>query len=113
MPCRATFRSKWADHPTLRSTFFGGGEPAALDHPGVQPLPYHSPGGERAKRGTDVTMVEPVERRLQVAVQHPQALRVGAAGGALPPDQVRPGGTRRLTATGPYFPLEHPTEREC
>lgn len=29
-------------------------------------------------------------------------------GGALPPDQIRPGGTRRLTATGPYLPLEHP-----
>ena len=33
-------------------------------------------------------------------------------GGALPPGQVRPGGTRRLTATGPYLPLEHPIERE-
>lgn len=34
-------------------------------------------------------------------------------GGALPPGQARPGGTCRLTTTGPYLPLEHPTEREC
>jgi len=72
---------RWGrDHPALRSTFLGGGEPAVLDHPGLQPLPHHSPSGERAQRGTDVHMVEPVERRLQVGVQHPQTLRVGAAG---------------------------------
>jgi hypothetical protein len=30
-------------------------------------------------------------------------------GGALPPGQVPPGGTRRLTATGPYLPLNNPS----
>ena len=34
-------------------------------------------------------------------------------GGALPPGQAPPGGTRRLTTTGPYLPLKHPIEREC
>ena len=34
-------------------------------------------------------------------------------GGALPPGQVPPGGTCRLTTTGPYLPLKHPIEREC
>ena len=29
-------------------------------------------------------------------------------GGALPPGQIPPGGTRRLTAAGPYLPLKHP-----
>ena len=29
-------------------------------------------------------------------------------GGALPPGQIPPGGTRRLTAAGPYLPLQHP-----
>jgi hypothetical protein len=29
-------------------------------------------------------------------------------GGALPPGQIPPGGTCRLTAAGPYLPLKHP-----
>ena len=29
-------------------------------------------------------------------------------GGALPPGQIPPGGTRRLTAAGPYLPLKRP-----
>ena len=29
-------------------------------------------------------------------------------GGALPPGQIPPGGTRRLTAAGPYLPLKLP-----
>ena len=77
---QSNIQQQRADHPALRSALLGRGEPAILDHARRQPLPDQFPGGERAQRPQDVIMVEPVECRRQVGVEHPQTFRVGAAG---------------------------------
>ena len=65
-----------ADHPTLRSSLLGRGEPAAIHDPGLQPLTDQSPGGEGAESGHEPGVVDAVERRRQVRVEYPHTLRV-------------------------------------
>ena len=55
-------RQQRADHPALRSSLLGRGQPAPLDHTGLEPLPDKSPRGERAKGSQETVMVNPVER---------------------------------------------------
>ncbi|MFH8477016.1 hypothetical protein [Streptomyces sp. NPDC018000] len=64
-----------ADHTALRSSLLGRCEPAAVDHTGLQPAPDQVPGGELSDGGSQVVVVDAVERRRQVRVQHPQTLR--------------------------------------
>jgi len=58
----------------------GAVKPTVLDHARLQPLPDHSPGGERAELVEDVVVGDLVKRPGQVGVQHPQALRASALG---------------------------------
>jgi hypothetical protein len=48
-------------------------KPALLDHARPQPLPDHSPGGERAEHGQDVVVGETIERLRQIGVERPQS----------------------------------------
>src|SRR6266540_4633756 len=54
---------------TLRGSLLGGRELALLDHPGLEPLTDHAPGGEAAQRLEDVVVIDSVERPGQVRVQ--------------------------------------------
>ena len=53
-------------------------QPTLLDHARLQPLPDHSPGGERAEHGQDVVVGDAVERPGQIGVQSPQPFRASA-----------------------------------
>ena len=48
-PVQSNVQQQRADHPALRSSLLGRGEPAVLDHARLQPLRDQSPGGERAE----------------------------------------------------------------
>jgi hypothetical protein len=74
------FKSTGLNHPALRSSLLGAGQPAVLDHARLQPLPDHLPGGERADLVEDVIVADPVKRPGQVRVEHPQAPRALALG---------------------------------
>ena len=83
-----------ADHPTLGSSLLGRGEPLALlEHARLQPGADQVPAGKRAEHGEKVVVVDSVERRGQVRVQHPQPFRVLAA------HRVEQGLDRVLTAS--------------
>jgi site-specific DNA recombinase len=71
---------RWGrEHPTLRSSLHGGGEPPVLDHARLQPAGDHSPAGKGPQRREQVIVIDAVERRFQVRVKHPQAFGVPAA----------------------------------
>ena len=53
-------------------------EPTVLDHASPQPLPDHSPSGERAEHRHQVIVGDLVERPGQVRVQHPTPVRGSA-----------------------------------
>ena len=59
-------------HAALRSAFLRGREPlACLEHPRLQPLPDHLPGGERPELSEKEGMPDLVKGRAQVRVQDP------------------------------------------
>ena len=62
-PVQGDVQQHGADHPALRSSLLGAGQSTVLDHARLQPLPDHSPGGERAEHGQKVVVGDPVERR--------------------------------------------------
>ena len=86
---------RWrSHHPALGSSLLSRGEPLALlEHARLQPGADQIPAGKRAERGQKVVVVDSVERRGQVRVQHPQPLRVLAA------QRVEQGLDRVLTAS--------------
>jgi hypothetical protein len=127
-------------HPIRVSTLSGqGNRPYPASYPGAAgggtsitapgfPLPFghrHSLlGSSCARREIDFPHGQPTRREhawIPTGLSRSARDRYDRGGcplypgdgGALPPDQVPPGGTCRLTTTGPYLPLKHPTEREC
>ena len=79
-PVQSDVQQQRADHTALRNTVLGAMQPTLLDHASLQPLPDHSPGGERADHGLNVIVGDAVERPGQIRVQHPQSLRALALG---------------------------------
>ncbi len=75
-PVQGHVQQQGTDHPALRGALLGRGELAAFEHSRLQPALDQSPGGEGTELGEKMVVVDPVERRLQVRVQHPRALRV-------------------------------------
>ena len=108
-PVQGHVEEQWADHSPLRSPGLGWGEPASIHGPGHEPLPDQTPGGEGAERGHQPVVVDAVERRRQVRVEHPHTLRV------LPVERAVDGPDRVVTAAAgpkavrlrlePRFPL--------
>ena len=70
-PVQSNVQQHRAYHPALRSSLLGRGEPTVLDHTCLQPPGDQSPGGERAELAEQVVMIDSVERRRQVRVEHP------------------------------------------
>ena len=75
-PVQGHVKQQRTDHPALRGSLLGRGEPAAIDHSRPQPLPDPVPGWERAERGQQTFMINSVECRRQVGVEYPHPLRV-------------------------------------
>jgi site-specific DNA recombinase len=50
-----------SDHPALRSSLLGAGQPTVLDHARLQPRADHSPGGEGAEHRHQVVVTDPVK----------------------------------------------------
>ena len=98
-PVQGNVQQRRGDHPALRGSLLGRGEPTVLDHARLQPLRDQSPGGERAEHGQKVVMVDAVERRRQIRVEHPPALRVLAL------QRQVDGRDRVLTATAGPKPI--------
>src|ERR1035441_2471063 len=65
-------------HPALRSSLLGARQPTFLDHPRLQPLLDHFPGGERARLTEDVEMRDLVDHPGPIRVQPPAPLRASA-----------------------------------
>lgn len=75
-PVQRHVQQQGADHPALGSSLLGWAEPTLLDHARLQPALDLFPGRERAEMGEEPVMVDPVERRCQVRVEHPPTARV-------------------------------------
>src|ERR1039458_9377833 len=67
-PVQGDVQQHGADHRALRSSLPGARPTTFLDHPRLQPLLDHFPGGERAKLTEDVGMVDLVERPGQIRI---------------------------------------------
>src|SRR6185437_9526043 len=67
---------RWrSPHAALGSSLLSRREPLTrLEHARLQPATDHFPGRERPDRGEKMVMIDAVERRGQVRVQHPCAL---------------------------------------
>jgi len=53
---------RWGREDTaLRGAFIRRGVLSLVDHPGFQPVPDHSPGGERPDQAEQVLVVDSVE----------------------------------------------------
>jgi hypothetical protein len=69
------------DDPALWGALQGRGEPAVVEHARLQPPPDQPSWGEGAKRGREVIVAKPVERRFQVGVKRPLPARVPTLAG--------------------------------
>ena len=79
MPCRATFISNGLITPPWGApSSVGANRPSSIT-PAFSHWRTSPRAGNVPSDATDVIMVEAVERRRQVGVEHPQTLRVGAA----------------------------------
>lgn len=66
---------RWGrDHPALRGALLGRCEPAAVHHSRLQPAPDEFPGGEGSELVQEVVVIDAVERRCQIRVEHPHPL---------------------------------------
>src|SRR5674476_37872 len=79
-PVESDVEKQRADHPALRSSLLGGGEPTFLDHARLEPVGDQSPGWERAEHAQEVVVVDPVERPRQIRVEDPPSLGVRTLG---------------------------------
>jgi site-specific DNA recombinase len=69
----------WSHHAALWGSLLGRRESLARpEHACLQPRPDQVPGRERPDDGEKVAVVDAVERRGQVRIQHPRALGPGA-----------------------------------
>jgi site-specific DNA recombinase len=67
--------------PALGGALFGRGVPALVDHSGLQPLSDPFPGREQADLVEELVVIDRVERRCQVRVEHPHPLAARALEG--------------------------------
>jgi hypothetical protein len=88
-----------ADHPALGSSLLGASEQPLLDHARRQPVPDLFPGREPAELGDQMVVVDAVERRFEVRVQHPPAHRIRSL------DRVEGGLDRVLAAASGPKPI--------
>src|SRR6266568_7830434 len=76
-PVQRHVQQHGADHPALGSSLLGRGEPSLFDHPCLQPLLDLIPGGKGAEMGEQQVVIDSVECRRQIRVEHPPAGGVG------------------------------------
>jgi len=97
-----------ADHPALRGSLLGWGEPVLADHARLQPSGHGVPGGEAVQLVKDVIVVSVVERRFQVRVQRPPTLGAGACHGPEDRGDGILAAAARPEAVGTWFELGFP-----
>ena len=81
-PVQRDVEQQRTDHAALGDSLIGWRESLArLEHAGFQPRPDHVPGWEPSECVQKSAVVDSVERRGQVRIQHPHPLGLGAFAG--------------------------------